>query len=74
MARRAQIIFALCVLCAVPSLAAVCKGDTPCLACKDCSKCAYCTSGKGSCSVLREQTEEQARQRRAKQKPPPPKR
>lgn len=37
--------------------AGVCKGDDPCKACANCRECRYCKSGKGSCSVAREQAD-----------------
>ncbi len=43
-----------------------CKGEDPCPVCKDCSRCAYCVSGKGSCGTCRDQNGEQSRTRNEK--------
>lgn len=51
------------ILFAIPLPAAVCKGEAPCKACRDCSRCHLCTSGKASCGVCRNQTAEQSRKR-----------
>lgn len=41
------------LLLSLPLEAAKCKGEDPCRACKDCSKCEFCTSGRGSCGICR---------------------
>lgn len=57
--------------------AGVCKGETPCKACANCRSCKYCNSGKGSCSVKRDEEERQyqarkaAREAKARATPPP---
>ena len=44
----------------------VCRPDGPCTACKDCTRCQWCVSGKGSCSVCQNQTGAQQKARDAK--------
>jgi hypothetical protein len=55
----------LMILLSAPAGAAVCKGEDPCKACKDCTKCGYCNSGKGSCNVKREQSDRDYLKRQA---------
>jgi hypothetical protein len=59
------------ILLLLSLLAGFCRPDGTCTACKDCSRCAWCSSGKGSCSVCQHHTGDQQRARDAKRKPRP---
>lgn len=49
--------------------AATCKGEDPCKACHDCSRCQFCAvQKKGSCGVCRNQTNAQRAAAKAKAK------
>lgn len=60
------------LLAASAAWAGVCKGDDPCRECVNCRACKYCNSGKGSCSVKREQADrDYAARRKARATPAP---
>jgi hypothetical protein len=48
------------------AIAGPCNPNGICKACRDCTQCRYCAKeGKGSCSVCRNQTPDEARRREA---------
>jgi hypothetical protein len=47
--------------------AGTCKGEDPCKQCANCKACKYCNSGKGSCSVYREQADREYEARKRAQ-------
>tara|TARA_R110000868_G_scaffold177691_4_gene416694 strand:+ start:886 stop:1317 length:432 start_codon:yes stop_codon:yes gene_type:complete len=57
------------LLLSLPLEAAKCKGEDPCRACKDCSKCEFCTSGRGSCGISRWQKPRKSEGSTTKNKP-----
>ncbi len=67
--------FLILLVTAAAVQAAVCKGDDPCRACVDCSKCVYCSPKNprhGSCGTLRAQTAKEEAARQKKQGTPRP--